>query len=115
MPSVQKTFTRSVFAGEGKPVYEVYRNGIMHGMITDYDNDVAASKAWCMLFAVGDWVDSRIRGRKKVGVIRYGVDPFVDIRGRNQRSRFRQHDRVTRRRDLSTERALCRLFSGLVM
>lgn len=65
LPSVQKTFTRSISAREDKPVYEVYRNGIMHGMITDYDNDVVASKAWCMLFAVGDWVDSVTRDQKE--------------------------------------------------
>lgn len=65
LPSVQKSFTRSVSAREDKPVYEVYRNGIMHGMITDYDNDVVASKAWCMLFAVGDWVDSVTREQKE--------------------------------------------------
>lgn len=65
LPSVQKTFTRSISAREDKPVYEVYRNGIMHGMITDYDNDVVASKAWCMLFAVGDWVDSVTREQKE--------------------------------------------------
>lgn len=65
LPSVQKSYTRSVSAREDKPVYEVYRNGIMHGMITDYDNDVVASKAWCMLFAVGDWVDSVTREQKE--------------------------------------------------
>ena len=65
LPSVQKSFTRSISAREDKPVYEVYRNGIMHGMITDYDNDVVASKAWCMLFAVGDWVDSVTREQKE--------------------------------------------------
>lgn len=65
LPSVQKTFTKSFFAREDRPVYEVHRNGIMHGMITDYDNDVVASKAWCMLFAVGDWVDSVTRAQKE--------------------------------------------------
>jgi hypothetical protein len=65
LPSVQKTFTKSFFAREDKPVYEVYRNGIMHGMTVDYDNDVVASKAWCMLFAVGDWVDSVTRAQKE--------------------------------------------------
>ena len=35
--------------------------GIMRGMVIDYDNDVVASKAWCMLFAVGDWVDTETR------------------------------------------------------
>ena len=33
-------------------------------MVTDYDNDVVASKAWYMLFAVGDWVDAEIRKRE---------------------------------------------------
>lgn len=65
LPSVQKTFTKPFFAREDKPVYEVYRNGIMHGMTVDYDNDVVASKAWCMLFAVGDWVDSVTRAQKE--------------------------------------------------
>ena len=87
LPSVQKSFTRSVSAREDKPVYEVYRNGIMHGMITDYDNDVVASKAWCMLFAVGDWVDSVTREQKEdegnrqslVEMLRY----LSEIRERN--------------------------------
>ena len=38
--------------------------GIMRGMFIDYDNDVVASKAWCMLFAVGDWVDAEVRKRE---------------------------------------------------
>lgn len=36
----------------------------MHGMVIDYDNDVVALKAWCMLFAVGDWVDTEARKRE---------------------------------------------------
>ena len=36
----------------------------MHGMVIDYDNDVVALKAWCMLFAVGDWVDAETRKRE---------------------------------------------------
>lgn len=34
-------------------------------MIVDYDNDVVASKAWCMLLAVGDWVDSITREQEE--------------------------------------------------
>lgn len=64
LPSVQKAFTKSIHARIDEPVYEVYRYGIMHGMVTDYDNDVVASKAWCMLFAVGDWVDAEVRKRE---------------------------------------------------
>lgn len=65
LPSVQKTFTRSVCARKDEPFYEVCRHGIMHGMITDYDNDVVASKAWCMLFGAGDWVDSKAKEQEK--------------------------------------------------
>jgi hypothetical protein len=59
LPSAQEAFTKSFYARVDTPVYEVYRNGIMHGMITDYDNVIVASKAWCMLFAIGDWVDAK--------------------------------------------------------
>lgn len=64
LPSIQKAFTKSIHARIDEPVCEVYRHGIMHGMVTDYDNDVVASKAWCMLFAVGDWVDAEVRKRE---------------------------------------------------
>ena len=64
LPSIQKTFTKSIRARIDEPVCEVYRHGIIHGMVTDYDNDVVASKAWYMLFAVGDWVDAEIRKRE---------------------------------------------------
>ena len=63
-PSVQKVFMKLIRARMNEPVCEVYRHGIMHGMVTDYDNDVVASKAWCMLFAVGDWVDAEARKRE---------------------------------------------------
>ena len=36
-------------------VYELHRNGIVHGTITRFDNAVVATKAWNMLFAVVDW------------------------------------------------------------
>jgi hypothetical protein len=61
LPSVQKTFTKSVKKRIDKPIYEVYRHAIMHGMATDYDNPVVASKAWCMLFAVADWTEAKTK------------------------------------------------------
>ncbi len=64
LPSIQKVFTKSIHARIDEPVREVFRHGIMHGMVTDYDNDVVASKAWCMLFAVGDWVDAEVKKRE---------------------------------------------------
>lgn len=61
--------------------------GIMHGMVTDYDNDVVVSKAWCMLFAVGDWVDAEARKRetedKNPRNIVYVLKGLSDMRKRN--------------------------------
>ena len=59
LPSVQHVFTKSVHKRIDEPLYEVERNALMHGMATNYDNDVIASKAWCMLFAIADWAKSR--------------------------------------------------------
>ncbi|MGX4711724.1 hypothetical protein [Rhodococcus ruber] len=41
---------------------ELLRNGIMHGTIVNFDNEVVATKAWNRLFAVADWAEGR---RKK--------------------------------------------------
>jgi len=45
--SFRKTMTESVT--------EVYRHGILHGNIVSYDNEIVATKAWNLLFAVADW------------------------------------------------------------
>jgi len=54
-----RTFTKSFRKLSNEPVYELYRNGIVHGMLTDYNNDVVATKAWNRLFAVADWAKAR--------------------------------------------------------
>lgn len=65
LPSIHRTFTKSFHMRKDTKINEVYRHGIMHGMTTNYDNDVVATKAWCMLFAVGDWADDKIEAREK--------------------------------------------------
>jgi hypothetical protein len=40
-------------------VFELYRNGIVHGVLLNFNNAVVASKAWNRLFAVADWATSR--------------------------------------------------------
>jgi len=46
-----KTFKKRVDA----EVFELYRHGIMHGSVVNFDNVAVATKAWNMLFAVADW------------------------------------------------------------
>ena len=52
------TFTKGFKARNDEPVDELYRNGIVHGMLTNYNNVVVATKAWNRLFAVADWACS---------------------------------------------------------
>jgi hypothetical protein len=52
------SFTRSFHKTSSEPVTELYRHGIVHGVLTNFDNDVVAAKAWNRLFAVADWATS---------------------------------------------------------
>jgi hypothetical protein len=59
--NAHKTFRKSKGATSEEPVYELYRNGIMHGTLLNYDNDIVATKAWNRLFAIVDWAKARVR------------------------------------------------------
>jgi hypothetical protein len=61
LTNAHKTFTRSKGATSDEPVFELYRNGIVHGTLLNYDNDVVATKAWNRLFAVADWATARLK------------------------------------------------------
>jgi hypothetical protein len=64
LTSAQATFRRSKGATSTDPVYELYRNGIIHGTLLNYDNEVVATKAWNRLFAVIDWAKTRAKERQ---------------------------------------------------
>ncbi|MFI5500976.1 hypothetical protein ACIA5E_18105 [Nocardia asteroides] len=49
------TFTKTIKKRIDEEVFELYRHGIMHGSVVEFDNIVVATKAWSMLFAVADW------------------------------------------------------------
>jgi hypothetical protein len=55
-------FTRTIKKRVDHEVFEVYRHGIMHGSVVNFDNVVVASKAWNMLFAVADWAAATLKG-----------------------------------------------------
>jgi hypothetical protein len=58
LTSAHGTFRKTFKARSDAEVVELYRNGIVHGMLTNYDNVVVATKAWNRLFAVSDWARS---------------------------------------------------------
>jgi hypothetical protein len=49
------TFTKSIKKRVDDEVFDVYRHGIVHGMVVRFDNVVVATKAWNLLFSVADW------------------------------------------------------------
>lgn len=55
------SFVKSFRKTDESEVTELYRHGILHGVLVNYDNAVVATKAWNRLFAVTDWADARIR------------------------------------------------------
>jgi hypothetical protein len=66
LTSAHQTFTHSFRKTSTEEVVELYRHGIVHGMLVNYDNDVVASKAWNRLFAVADWATSRSKAQASV-------------------------------------------------
>ncbi|MDB1086171.1 hypothetical protein PJ985_01100 [Streptomyces sp. ACA25] len=56
---VHKVFTKGRTKPNENPVYELHRNGIVHGSILNFNNEVVATKAWNYLFAVVDWAKAK--------------------------------------------------------
>ena len=52
---VMKTFTKTIKKRIDEEVYDVYRHGIMHGSVVNFDNVIVATKAWNLLYSVADW------------------------------------------------------------
>ena len=59
LSNAHRTFTKSFRKTSDEPVHELFRHGIVHGMLTNFDNDIVATKAWNRLFAVVDWGTAR--------------------------------------------------------
>lgn len=45
-------------------MYDLYRHGIMHGTIVDFNNIVVATKAWNLFFSVLDWAKAKEQAEK---------------------------------------------------
>lgn len=63
---VLKTFRKTFKKRIDEEVFELYRHGIVHGMVTRFDNAIVATKAWNMLFAVRDWATASKKASEPV-------------------------------------------------
>jgi hypothetical protein len=61
-----QSFVKGFYKTDTTEVTDLFRNGIMHGTLVNFDNEVVATKAWNRLFAVADWADARERQAKPV-------------------------------------------------
>jgi hypothetical protein len=83
-----RTFLRGFYKTDVGEVTELFRNGILHGMLVSYDNDVVATKAWNRLFAVGDWADSRERQSAPIAPSPSLRDMYLQWKKRQPRKRL---------------------------
>ena len=59
-----KAYDKTIKKRVDVEVYELHRHGIVHGMISRFDNVVVATKAWNMMFAVVDWATATRKARQ---------------------------------------------------
>lgn len=59
-----ETFLKTKKKRVDEEVVELYRHGIVHGSVVNYNNVVVATKAWNMLFAVADWATASLKAEK---------------------------------------------------
>lgn len=66
LKNTQITFTKTFRKTEEGEVFELYRHGIVHGMVINFDNEVVAAKALNRIFAIADWAESLLKSQKEV-------------------------------------------------
>ncbi|MEZ2371415.1 hypothetical protein [Arthrobacter sp. RCC_34] len=85
-----KSFRKSVFKTDLAETTELYRNGIMHGTLVNFDNEIIATKAWNRLFAVADWADARQREQEPEQVPPTCKDVLAQLRRQQQQQQLLQ-------------------------
>ena len=55
LTALMPVFLKSCKRRQDDEVFELYRHGIVHGTVVNYNNQIVATKAWNMLAAVVDW------------------------------------------------------------
>ena len=58
------TFTKTIKRRVDDEVFDVYRHGIMHGTVVNFNNPIVATKAWNMVFAVSDWATATEKAKQ---------------------------------------------------
>lgn len=84
---VLKTHRTQIKRRRDEEVFELYRHGIVHGLVMNYDNRVVATKAWNMLLSLVDWADAKDRVR--ADQVAYTSQTLSDVIAKSQESQRR--------------------------
>lgn len=92
------TFLKPITKRIDEPVFDVYRHGIVHGMVVNFDNPIVACKAWSMLFALNDWAVSMVKATKPIEPKPTWSDTWQTLKRLGESHRIRNdHNAVVRR------------------
>ena len=85
MPVFRKSFKRR----RDEEAFELYRHGIVHGTVVNYNNQIVATKAWNMLYAVADWAAAHKKS----------AEPKQDLGIRDALKLYWQHVKKSQQRE----------------
>lgn len=111
-----QSFIKGYYKTDSTEIRELARNGIMHGVLVNYDNAVVATKAWNRLFAVADWADSKKKQNEPSEPIPSLRELMVDVcklgayRARIDRWQAHDHDMTSRLEESSELSEICSDF-----
>ncbi len=82
-----RSFLKGFYKTDESEVVELYRNGIMHGVLVNFDNEMVSTKAWNRLFAVADWAEARTKQAAPVEAEPSLRETFAKIRSVQEENR----------------------------
>lgn len=82
LANVHRTYNQRVSKLDSSEQFELRRNGLVHGMLPNFNNSIIATKAWNLLFAVSDWADgeiARLNPKDKAPTLRESLRNYANF------------------------------------
>lgn len=89
LANAHRVYNQRVIKLDSTEQFELRRNGLVHGMLPNFDNPVIATKAWNLLFAVSDWADgevARLAPKEDEPTLREALRRYADFQSLKKKS-----------------------------
>lgn len=89
LTQVHRVYNQRVSKLDETEQVAIRRNGLVHGMLPNFNNVVLATKAWNLLFAVSDWADGEVARQKPIEdepTLREVLRRYVDLQAVKKKS-----------------------------